>query len=222
MNDWKSEPRLFRWPFVKAFAGSEFVKFAAAVPVFGYLILFNDDVVGALNFSKIAGVEESEPSPFIFSSVTKLRLAFFGGLCMLFANSLQAWLSPRVLLGSSNDFEFAERVVSTYSFGEIVAIQEEVLSSNWVWRTPIMQNLNRAAKDRRMPHPPFSGMANKMYIVRDHGDYLRGICREWWVGQMHKSRVWRYLILLIASAGYFMLLLPTLDITQAVAIDLFN
>ncbi|WP_298975880.1 hypothetical protein [uncultured Roseobacter sp.] len=107
-SDFKTEHRLLQWPFIKAFAGSEFVKFAAAIPVFGYLILFNDSVLGSLSFSQIAGSHSSEEDPFWLSSVTKLRLAFFGGIFMLVASSLQAWRAPLALSISSNDFEFSE------------------------------------------------------------------------------------------------------------------
>ncbi|WP_299671802.1 hypothetical protein [uncultured Roseobacter sp.] len=219
MSEWKSEHRLLQWPFIKAFAGSEFVKFAAVIPVVGYIIIFNDSVVGSLSFLRIAGVDETDSDPFWLSSVTKLRLAFFGGIFMLVANSLQAWLAPRALENSKNDVDFTDRVVSTLSYGEIVAMQKEVLLKNWVWRTPMMTSLNRASRDQLIPHPDFSGFSDKRVILR-HGDYLRGLSREWWSGKMHQRRGWRYTILLIASMGYAMLLAPTLDITQAVVFDL--
>lgn len=222
LSDFKTEHRLLRWPFVKAFAGSELVKFAAAIPVFGYLILFNDSVLGSLSFSKIAGVDPTGADPFWLSSVTKLRFAFFGGIFMLVASSLQAWRSPRALAFSSNDFEFSEHVVTTYSFGEIVAMQKEVLSDKWQWRTPLMRNLDRHARANDAKHPDYSGYADKTIILRKGQDYLRGLSREWWDGQMHKDPAWRYAILSIASIGYAMLLIPTLDITQAVVSDLIR
>lgn len=220
LSEWKSEPRLLQWPFVKAYAGSEFVKFAAAIPVFGYLILFNDNVIGSIGFTEIAGVEASDDNPFWLSSVTKLRLAFFGGIFMLLANILQAWQSPRALAHSSNGFEFAERVLSTYSFGEIVAMQREVQSDDWILRTPMTENLNRMSSESGFTQPDFSGYHDKQIIIRKSKDYLQAVSREWWTGQMHQRRAWRYLILVVASAGYMMLLTPTLDITKAVFLDL--
>ncbi|WP_394181442.1 hypothetical protein [Yoonia maritima] len=222
MSEWKSEHHLLQWPFVKSYAGSEFVKFAAAVPVFGYLILFNDDVIASLSFSRIAGVETNEHDPFWLSSLTKLRLAFFGGIFMLAANFLQTWRSPRTLAHSSTDFEFADRVVSTHSFGEIVAMQKEVLSDEWVWRTPMMKSLNRNSRELEIKHPDYSAYADKTVILRKGQDYLRGLSREWWSGQMHKDWAWRYTIIALASIGYIMLILPTLDITQAVIVDLIR
>lgn len=222
MNTNRSELRVLQWPFVTRFAGSELVNFAEAIPVFGYLILFNDQVLGSLSFFHIAGIEQADRDPFLFSSVSKLRFAFFGGICMLIANSIQAWRSPRVLSHSRTDLEFAELVVATYSFGEIVPMQKEVLSEEWRWRTPFMRALDRNNFGRLPKHPDLSAFSDKNFIMSKTEDYLRALSREWWSGQMHADQAWRYAILAIAGAGYVMLLIPTLDITQAVVADLLR
>ena len=85
-----------------------------------------------------------------------------------------------------------------------------------------MRGLNRNNFGRSPEHPDLSGFMNKNVIMRKSEDYLRALSREWWSGQMHADRAWRYATLAIAGAGYVMLLIPTLDITQAVVADLFR
>ena len=98
-------------------------------------------------------------------------------------------------------------------------MQKDVLSEELRWRTPLMRGLNRNNFGRLPEHPDLSALANKNYIMNKSEDYLRALSREWWSGQMHADQAWRYAILAIAGAGYVMLLIPTLDITQAVVAD---
>ncbi|WP_298975878.1 hypothetical protein [uncultured Roseobacter sp.] len=101
-------------------------------------------------------------------------------------------------------------------------MQKELLSDEWQWQTPLMRTLNRHARDNGASHPDYSGFADKTIILRKGQDYLRGLSREWWDGQMHKDPGWRYAILLVASVWHAMLLIPTVDITQAVVSNLIR
>lgn len=51
-TDWK----VVRWETVKAVANNDFTRVVGLIPIAGYLILFNDEIVGMLSFNALAGV----------------------------------------------------------------------------------------------------------------------------------------------------------------------
>ena len=44
------------WETVKAVANNDFTRVVGLIPIAGYLILFNDEIVGMLSFDALAGV----------------------------------------------------------------------------------------------------------------------------------------------------------------------
>jgi len=111
----QSEHELFQWSFISSIAGNDLSKLIAAVPIVGYLILFNDQFAETLSFKTIAGVNDINQSTFWFGSVVKLRLAFFGSLMILGANLIFRAFGPKALRLSSGDLDFCESVFSSYS-----------------------------------------------------------------------------------------------------------
>lgn len=100
-------------------------------------------------------------------------------------------------------------------------MQKEVLSEAWQWRTPVFRDLDRQSLGQMPEHQDLSKIINKEAILNNRGDYLRALSREWWSGKMHVDPIWRYATIAVAASGYVMLLVPTIDITQAVIADLF-
>lgn len=223
----QSEHFVFLWPFLEQIANNQVGRLVSAIPIVGYLILFNDQFANAVSFNAIAGSNLETESPFWFNSIFKLRSAFFGSLFILLANILFAVFSPRVLKSSKDDLQFCERVFESYSKDEIVKIEQDITDQNWNLRTPWLLQENRDGlyweKDqegKKKPISRLSGFAQKRYITREYPDYVRLLAREWWHGQMHTFCFFRMSILFFAAVGYLLLALPTLDILQAVVFNI--
>lgn|GEM_PF-3144248 len=215
--------RLSLWDSLEKIAGSEIARFASAVPVLGYLILFNDRFVDSISFDFIACQAcESEPN-FLFSGIVKLRLAFFGCLFLLVANILFKQFSPKILASSKTDLDFADRVFVNYSSSEICSLELEVLADNWKYRTPLVSEFikNRSNFRTKGNVPILSEFNSHNFLLEKQGGYIRAIAREWWSGEMHKTPIARAATTVTVYIGYFMLLAASFDVTQAVVMGVF-
>ncbi len=215
--DWK----IVRWDFVKGVANNDFTRVVALIPVAGYLILFNDEIVRMASFNALAGVGEDDRSPFILDGLTKLRLVFLGSLLVLISFSIYRVFRPEVLEISKNDLEFSEIVRQRYSVYELAKLEENVHSESWKERTEafwLVLGQNRSKKSLVSGYRPDSRMA----MFSKHGDYIGFLAREWWFGMMHTYRPARISSAVCGVVGYLLLAFPTLDIAQAVLRHLFT
>jgi hypothetical protein len=206
---------IFHWSFVKGIASNDLTRVVALIPLAGYLILFNDEITKLVSFNTIAGVGPEAASPFVLSSVFKLRLVFFGSLFVLMSYLFFRIFRPSVLEGSSGDLEFSTRVRDNYSVYEIASMEAQVYSDSWVPRTEafwIFLGETRARKSVVSGYRPDFRSA----MIAKYGDYIHFLAREWWAGMMHTYRGARLASIIFGITGYIMLAVPTLDIAQAV------
>lgn len=215
-TDWK----IIRWQTVKAVAKNDFTRVVALIPLAGYLILFNDEIARMVSFDTLAGVGETDSSPFLLDGLTKLRLVFFGSILVFLSFLIYRLFRPEVLEASNNDLEFSELVRQRYSVYELARIEESVHSESWTERTEAFWIF---LGERRAKKPVVSGyrpdVRDQMFAT--HGDYIRFLAREWWEGMMHTRRPARICSLTFGVGGYVMLAIPTVDIAQAVLGHLF-
>ena len=216
-SDWK----IAQWYSVEKIASNDLARIVGFVPIIGYLILFNDEIAGIASFKTIAGVESDGASPFILSSLTKMRLVFFGSLLILFANILYRVFRPRVLESSSGDIEFSIRVRDSYSVHELASMEEQVYSDDWKPRLPIFWMIFDSPRAKKNL---VSGYRTdvRVQMFSKHGDYIDFLAREWWTGMMHTFRVARLASMSLGITGYILLAVPTLDISQAVLRDILT
>ncbi len=210
-TDW----RFVRWDFVKSIANNDFTRVVGLIPIAGYLILFNDEIVGMASFDSLASVAEGVKSPFLISGLIKLRLVFFGSLFVLLSFLIYRVFRPEVLEVTKSDLEFSELVRQRYSVHDLTQLEEQVHSTGWVERTDafwLVQGRRRSKK------PVVSGFRwdVRATMFSQHGDYIALLAREWWIGAVHTFRAARISSFLFGTLGYFFLAVPTLDIAQAV------
>lgn len=216
-TDWK----VVRWETVKGVASNDFTRVVGLIPIAGYLILFNDEIAGMLSFDALAGAAAAEKSPFLLVGLTKLRLVFFGSLCVLCSFLTYRLFRPEVLEAAKSDLEFSELVRQRYSVYDIAQIEERVYSESWVERTEAFWIV---LGTRRSKKPVVSGYRSdvRAEMFSKHGDYIGFLAREWWVGMMHTYKTARICALVLGVLGYVMLAVPTLDIAQAVLWHIFT
>jgi len=216
----QSDPSFLTWDFIEKVANNEFSKIVGVVPIVGYLILFNDSLVETLSFKEFVGGSDNLGSPFLLSSLFKLRLTFFGSLFLLFANIAFRVSAPHVLSHSKSDIEFSEKVADSYSVREIIAFEADVLSDDWQARSPVFWEDIKDPGKIRQRKMRISGFRDRNFLMKEHTDYVRILAREWWTGEVHRKKPIRVVSVMLCLTGYTMLALPTFDIAQAVIRDL--
>jgi len=216
-SDWK----IAQWYSVEKIANNELARIVGLVPLVGYLILFNDEIAGIASFGTIAGVDNDNVSPFILSSLAKMRFVFFGSLFVLFANLIYRIFRPQVLDSSKGGMEFSTRVRDSYSVYELASMEEQVFSEHWKPRSPFFWMVHDSIRSKK---PLVSGYRPdaRAQMFSKHGDYIHFLAREWWAGMMHTSRGARLASMLLGITGYILLAFPTFDISQAVLRDILT
>lgn len=173
-SDWK----ITQWYCVEKVASNDLSRIIGFIPLIGYLILFNDEIANITSFRTIAGLEHGNASPFILSSLAKMRLVFFGSLFVLFANLIFRVFRPQVLELSKGDIEFSTRVRDSYSVHELKSMEADVYSEQWKARLPTFW---KAFGGLRGEKPVISGYRPdvRARMFSDHGDYIHFLAREW-------------------------------------------
>lgn len=220
---WMEDPSWLRWNFIEKIANNELSKLVVFIPIAGYLILFNDRFAEALTFDEIAGVHEGETSPFFLSATTKLRLAFFGGIFVFVSKLVFVGFSPKILENFKRGLSFAETVVDNYTQPEIAALEQDVLSEAWIFRTPhLVGTRYTSVRSRKARIGGLNPHSFPQQRRTDFREYIQLIAREWWHGQMHSHFFARLICLVSGFVGFGMLSFSTLDIAQAVIRDVFS
>jgi hypothetical protein len=99
-------------------------KCAMAVPLIGYLILFNDTVSQHLSFNKLAS---ENVVGFGLSSVARLKFIYFGLILLGSANFLYRLRRPFVFKVGTNQFEYVEKALRHFTVSAYININ----GSNW-------------------------------------------------------------------------------------------
>ena len=117
--------------------------------------------------------------------------------------------------------DFSLRVRESYSVYEIAGMEEQIYSDEWKPRTEVFWIVHGQTRAKKPVVSGYRFDARKLMFSK-HGDYINFLAREWWLGMMHTYRLARLTSLTLGVIGYFLLAIPTFDITQAVVIDIFS
>jgi hypothetical protein len=94
-------------------------KAAMAVPIVGYLILFNDSVSQHLSFDKLA---DENKVPFGLSGIARLQLLYFGLILLGSANILYRIRRPFVFRVGTNQFDYVENAIRHFTVSAYIDI----------------------------------------------------------------------------------------------------
>jgi hypothetical protein len=127
LERWKNDWRM-RWTtFDYNYGWSSYVflfdgwiaKCAMAVPVVGYLILFNDSVSQHLSFNELAS---ENVVGFGLSSVVRLKFIYFGLIFLGSANILYRLRRPFIFKIGTNQFEYVENALRHFTASAYIDI----------------------------------------------------------------------------------------------------
>lgn len=116
---WSSFDYNFGWSdYVFLFDGWV-AKCAMAVPIIGYLILFNDTISQHLSFNKLAS---EDVLGFGLSSAARLKFIYFGLIFLGSANILYRIRRPFVFKIGTNQFEYVENALKHFTVSAYIDI----------------------------------------------------------------------------------------------------
>ncbi len=181
-----------------------------AVPVVGYLILFNDSVSQHLSFKELAG--EDQLSVFSLTAPARLKLIYFGLIFLGTANILYRLRRPFVFRIGTNQFDYVERALEHFTVQNYIdadgAIKSEghhTVGGGDYSRAEFQTFLDLATGNTVTP-------ADWSTAKSRFEGLLRTILIETFSRNNVKRRLALTCCLLLALCGYFLLLIPSADL----------
>lgn len=184
-----------------------------AVPVLGYLILFNDSISQHLSFNHLAS--EDQLSVFGLSASTRLKLIYFGLIFLGTANILYRLRRPYVFRVGTNQFEYVERALEHFTV-------ENYIDINGTIRHEGHHTLHGKYSDAEFEKFLSIATGNDFLSVQATMDWstakskfeglLRSILIENFFRNNVKHRLALTCCLLLALCGYVLLLIPSVDL----------
>ncbi len=191
-----------------------------AVPIVGYLILFNDSIASHLSFQHLAA---ENTSAFGLSGGARLKLIYVGLIFLGLANLLYRWQRPYVLKLADNEFDFVNVGLSNFSVSTYIDFHGRIRHSDFdpytrhgkyydsEWEEFLTSALGPKVDDERIGRD--STKAHWVEAKQKHESLLRSILTETFFRDSTRlRRGWLILCILVAVIGYCLLAVPSADL----------
>jgi len=227
---WYTASYNFGWPDYVNLLDGWIPRCAMAVPVIGYLILFNDTVAANVSFEKLA----SESTSFFgISASARLKLIYLGLLFLGLANIVYRWKRPWPMRLADNRIDYIEKGLKHFSIGNYIDLHDKIrhtgrdaYTSDGKYYDREWDDFVEAATGSR----PGSKIQAREYqgghwneAKSQFEGLLRSILSETFFRESyHTRRGWLILCLFIATIGYGLLGIPSVDLLVKVLLVIFH
>jgi hypothetical protein len=190
-------------------------KCAMAVPIIGYLILFNDTISQHLSFNNLA---DENVLSFGLSSVARLKLIYFGLIFLGSANILYRIRRPFVFKIGTNQFEYVETALKHFTLAAYIDIHglvryegHHTLHGKY-YDAEYEAFLNLAAGEKGERLQRDESTADWTQAKRRYEGLLRSMLIENFYRNNVKRRLSLSYCIFLSLFGYILLLIPSLDL----------
>jgi hypothetical protein len=205
----------FGWSDWVPFLNGWIAKCAMAVPVVGYLVLFNDGVARHLSFNDLAS--EEQLSVFALHASTRLKLIYFGLIFLGSANILYRWRRPYIFHIGTDQFDYVERALVHFTVETYIDIHS------------VIRHEGHHTPHGKYHDAEFDGFLDKATGRNSRGvaphavsnwseakSKFEGLLRSILIENFHRNNIKRRFALtcclLSALCGYALLLIPSADL----------
>ncbi len=234
LDQLSSEKWLFTWNRLRPILSSDLSRATVAIPIIGYLIIFNDTVFEAISFDKIT----SGHGTLVFDSKTRFQFLYFGLLVIALSTIWFRYRSPTAVRLASDTFEY-QRIAfenfSTYDFVLIFFSLERTygfgqFDDTQFDRDDLVRFLNVATKSTyNFREIEDDSIWFHMKYVEAHEKAISS-SREFLIALLvanyEYSRHERHKEIVVLTTGTLLglslLLLPSIDVFVSIVVDLFS
>ena len=232
INSWVSHWRMkwtifdynYGWSTYVVLFDGWIAKCAMAVPIVGYLILFNDGISQHISFNKLAG---ENLLGFGLSPIARLKFIYFGLIFLGSANILYRIRRPFVFRIGTNQFDYVEMALRHFTVSAYIDINGEVCHNG------------PHTLHGKYYHSEFDGfldlaLGKHDVVGRDEStanwvaakNKYEGLLRSMLIENFFRNNIKRRLSLafciLLSFSGYFLLLIPSVDLFIKVMAVIFR
>jgi hypothetical protein len=201
-------------------------KCAMAVPVIGYLILFNDSISQHLSFNKLAS---ENVLGFGLSSGARLKLIYFGLIFLGSANILYRIHRPFVFKIGTNQFEYVENALKHFTVSAYIDIHGLIRHEGhhtlhgkyYDAEYDAFINLALGEKGKRLQRD--ESTADWTQAKNRYEGLLRSMLIENFYRNNVKRRLSLSCCIFFSLLGYVLLLIPSIDLfVKVLKVSLFR
>lgn len=210
----------------------DLARYTITIPVFGYLILFNDTVANLLKFDALTNSAE----PLFFTTTARLQFVYFGLLLVALASVWFRTRSPEQTKISSSVSEFQKYALENYSTYQIVLTflknNREHHFGNFddtqFSRDDLVKFLSSAA-------PNAIALENALYdefwfymsevsehdvAVRKSREFLMALFEADYIFASHERQLESKAVFLVSGLGFVFLAVPSVEVFVSVVWNL--
>lgn len=186
---------------------------AVAVPILGYLILFNDFVTKHISFNILA--DENFRS-FGLENALRLQLIYFGLIFLGLSNVIYRFKRPYLMKFGKNEMEYANTALSFFTYAEFLHIHQRIrdrghrslygkyYDNDWDG----FSNLAIGESPGRGP----TNNADWAVAKSRYESLLRSILLDEFYENIVKRRVWLCICIALSMFGFCLLMIPSIDL----------
>jgi hypothetical protein len=223
-SSWQTFKYNYGWSdYVTLFDGW-IARCAMAVPIIGYLILFNDFIVTHLSFDLLA---KEKTLRFGLGSGARLKLIYFGLLLLGSANILYRVRRPFLMKHGRNEKEYVEHALATFVLDDYIQVHNVIRREGHT--TPYGKYYDSEYQDfRDMARGVHGDQPGKENVRSDwsgakqkYEALLRSMLMDFYFRHQTTRRIALSICLALAISGYALLFIPSVDLfVKVVAISL--
>lgn len=216
-----------QWNYLERWANGPLARLSIGIPLFGYLILFNDELATILKFTYVTG----EKDTFFLSPDTRLQLLYFGLVFLAVATAWYNWRKPMVLHQATSQVAYAEYAIANYPIIDLIEIYKLVdehssqpLTAYWTFGEKDLEKFIFDAEGQQKNGGAFNpSLANNREVaLNKNGEFLRSMLIEFFRQQVGERKTEQVFLMLLSLSGFTMLSIPSLDFFVSVVLAAFS
>ena len=223
-NRWQTFIANYRWSDYVVFIDGWIPKLALSVPVFGYLILFNDKISEILIFKELAN---EQSITWGLSGAERLRLLYFGLIFLSVSNVIYRIKKPYQFKFGTNLIEYSRTCLETFTLSNYIDMHNNIrdeghLTISGTYFDSEWRGFLEAAKNTGEGTDKVIRDGGWESAKSQYGNLLRNILSEAFFRCDTSRRNWLTICISISTLGYICLLLPSLDLFIKVLLTTFG
>ena len=203
----------FGWSGYVPYIDGWIPRFSLFVPIIGYLIIFSDQIGGAINFANLSGAS----STYGLTGQDRLRFVYFGLFALGASNLLYRIRRPYIFRHGTNENEFARTALEHFTFGDFLSFHHQIrhqghytLNGKYYdseWDGFVAAGSNPGEGTENVQRTRHWENAKSQY-----GSLLRSILAETFFRENSKKKVSLVVCVILSTLGYVLLAIPSADL----------
>lgn len=217
------------WHKLDTLANGPLVRLAIAIPLVGYLVIFNDAILQNLSFIQLTGRE----TPFIFETKTRLRMIYFGLIFLALGNIWYLYRRPGVLTLAISPDEYVHFGIKNfviYDFVQIFGIADDrntgPITNYWEFGKSDLEKFIKDAEGNQRAYGAGASASkdmsfrryvnNREQAIENHSEFIRSLLLEYFARATRVRKSEQQAVLTVSILGYLLLAIPSLELFAAV------